>query len=172
MALNLPPQAYTRETLMQAFDWIRTQPKTIQELAQNSDTLVSIYMQARRRGGSLPLQNPVSAQNFKQDLKNLAEGLKQFEFEGGSSAIADAGVAVPQTPQQIPQPPPTMASPAHFAAAATQPTASPSLYDLNLDAKSLDAARKVQQKLNLSSENEALRLLIALGFEKVRELIK
>jgi len=162
--MNLPPQAYTRETLMLAFDWIRSQPKQIQELASTSDALVSIYMQARRRGGQFIPTNPVSAQSFKQDLKNLAEGLKQFDGADGQPSQTY------QTPQTQQPPQPTMplppAQPTYYAGATPATFES----DMALDAKSIDAARQVQQRFNLSSENEAIRLLIALGAEKFREM--
>ncbi|MEK6554485.1 MAG: hypothetical protein AABZ31_04540 [Bdellovibrionota bacterium] len=222
MSMNLPPQAYTRETLMMAFDWIRSQPKNIQELASTSDALVSIYMQARRRGGQYNT-TPVSSQSFKQDLKNLAEGLKQFDgaeqvpptqyqtpVQSPSlpqsappqapqiySTHPSANMMPPQMPQTQyappPQYPPVQALPnqsisahhppvQHYAppTPTAPPTAQQTYYaaatpasfesEPVLDAKSLDAARRVQARFNLSSENEAVRLLIALGFEKVREM--
>lgn len=170
MSLNLPPQAYTRETLMQAFDWIRTQPKQIQELAGTSDALVSIYMQARRRGGQFTPTNPVSAQSFKQDLKNLAEGLRQFD--GEESNTPSASVTAPVAPATAPAAPsqtlpPQQAQPQQAALSATRPA---STAKLPLDEKSLEAVRSVQQRFNLSSESEALRALIALGYEKFREM--
>jgi hypothetical protein len=211
--MNLPPQAYTRETLMLAFDWIRSQPKQIQELASTSDALVSIYMQARRRGGQFIPTNPVSAQSFKQDLKNLAEGLKQFDGADGMGVQAPPAAPHPSQTYQAPQT--QQASPQFYGAqqlppvpmpqaqpqmpsqqfmpqqqmpqqqVAPQPTmplpsaqqtyyagATPATFesDMALDAKSIDAARRVQQRFNLSSENEAIRLLIALGAEKFREM--
>jgi hypothetical protein len=215
--MNLPPQAYTRETLMLAFDWIRSQPKQIQELASTSDALVSIYMQARRRGGQFIPTNPVSAQSFKQDLKNLAEGLKQFDGADGMGVQAPpvaphpsqtyqapqtqqpspqfyGAQQLPPVPTQMPQAQPQMPTqqyvpqqqaPQQQVALPPQPTmplppAQPTYYagatpatfesDMALDAKSISAVRQVQQRFNLSSENEAIRLLIALGSEKFREM--
>ena len=219
--MNLPPQAYTRETLMLAFDWIRSQPKQIQELASTSDALVSIYMQARRRGGQFIPTNPVSAQSFKQDLKNLAEGLKQFDGADGMGVQAPPAAPhpsqslqnypppvqhqplqqpspqfygaqqLPPVPTQMPQAQPQMPTQQYVPQqqvqqqVAAQPTmplppVQQSYYagatsasfesDIALDAKSIDAVRRVQQRFNLSSENEAIRLLIALGSEKFREM--
>ena len=70
---NLPPQAYTREVLAQAFAWLKEQPQNIRELANNADALVSLYLQSRRNGGQLPTNTveataPVSSKNFKNDL--------------------------------------------------------------------------------------------------------
>ena len=172
MGINqLPPQAYTRETLMQAFDWIKTQPRQVQDLASSTDALVSIYMQARRRAGNHGVTHPVSSQSFKQDLKNLAEGLRQFEDDGAAAAadaaqttyVAPAGAPAMHASAQMAPPPPhysqsSQAQPQHTAVT-------------HLDGKSLEVVRLVQSRFNLSSENEALRMLISLGFEKVREIL-
>lgn len=233
MGINqLPPQAYTRETLMQAFDWIKTQPRQVQDLASSTDALVSIYMQARRRAGNHGVTHPVSSQSFKQDLKNLAEGLRQFEDDGtaaaadaaqttyvppagapqGSSAHASHHHQVPMQhqamaaqqapppqyqaaqfhappPQQM-APPPHQMPPQHHHQAQhipqqqiqpqhnppqqhSRPMANPYAADSavnHLDSKSIEVVRLVQSRFNLSSESEALRMLISLGFEKVREI--
>src|ERR1700733_1665405 len=88
---HLPPQAYTRDMLAAAYEWLRSQPSSIRELATSSDNLVSLYLQSRRRPNALNQLVPnskgegasamsgASGEAFKNDLKNLAEGLKQFE---------------------------------------------------------------------------------------------
>lgn len=200
MGINqLPPQAYTRETLMQAFDWIKTQPRQVQDLASSTDALVSIYMQARRRAGNHGVTHPVSSQSFKQDLKNLAEGLRQFEDDGTAAAadaaqttyVAPAGAHVVsahvvsaqaaavhhQMPVQQQAPPQQQGPLPQYQAAqfhsspqqmASPPQQIPQVSQL--DPKSVEVLRLVQSRFNLSSENEALRMLISLGFEKVREI--
>src|SRR5688572_24243925 len=79
-----PPQAYTREVLTTAFNWLQSQPDSVRRQATTPDSLVALYMRAQRHGSSslatsLQTEAPVSSQNFMSDLKNLAEGLKQFE---------------------------------------------------------------------------------------------
>lgn len=207
MGINqLPPQAYTRETLMQAFDWIKTQPQQVQNLASSTDALVSVYMQARRRAGSSPITHPVSSQSFKQDLKNLAEGLRAFDEESapaveGQSHAPQAPVPPPQMPIQQPmsyqapqaahasyappmnsiqqpqvqyQMPQYQMPPQQIQQPQIQPRTMPNPYNdaaANLlDSKSIEVVRLVQSRFNLSSEGEALRMLISLGFEKVREI--
>lgn len=77
---TLPPQAYTREILAIAFQWLQNQPESIRKLAQSPDALVGLYLRAQRYGHTSPEADaPVTSQNFVNDLKNLAEGLKQFE---------------------------------------------------------------------------------------------
>lgn len=77
---TLPPQAYTREILTSAFNWLQTQPESVKKLATTPDALVGLFMRAQRYGASsMEADAPISSQAFMSDLKNLAEGLKQFE---------------------------------------------------------------------------------------------
>ena len=152
MATSLPPpQAYTRDILAAAYEWLRSQPQSIRELATNSDNLVALFMQSKRRGGTvmpptMPAMPEVSSETFKQDLRALAEGFKQFE----QAPSASNNISV--TPVQ-----PT---------APVQPTIPPQ----SLDPRTLEMLRKTQSLCNLGSEREALRMLIALGYERIREL--
>ena len=43
---NLPPQAYTKEVLAQAFAWLQTQDEKVKHMAQSSDALVALYSTA------------------------------------------------------------------------------------------------------------------------------
>ncbi len=77
---TLPPQAYTREILAVAFQWLQSQPESIKKLAQTPDALVGLYLRAQRfSNATAETDAPISSQNFISDLKHLAEGLKQFE---------------------------------------------------------------------------------------------
>lgn len=124
---TLPPQAYTREILTAAFNWLQTQPESVKKLAITPDALVGLYMRAQRYGASsMEADAPVSSQVFMSDLKNLAEGLKQFEeprrviipppsavapplptFAIGAISAAQSHQATHQNqmPSQSPQPP-------------------------------------------------------------------
>jgi hypothetical protein len=196
---NLPPQAYTRDVLAAAYEWLRSQPASIRELATSSDNLVSLYMQSRRRpnamsqlipnskndsGGNSNAMSGAGAEAFKNDLKNLAEGLKQFEDHKSMMASAPPeyqppAVEIPHVNQSTsthhsapsyshvsqgisPQQTSTASQVTVTQVSTTQAT-------LTLDARSLDTVRKVQSLFNLSNEREALRLLIAVGLEKVKE---
>jgi hypothetical protein len=108
---TLPPQAYTREILTAAFNWLQTQPESVRKIATTPDALVGLFMRAQRYGNSsLEADAPVSSQNFMSDLKSLAEGLKQFEDPkdqrryaaqaAAAAAAAAAGIPAPTAPQQ------------------------------------------------------------------------
>jgi len=67
---TLPPQAYTREMLMQAYQWLRVQPESIKEMAVTPDALVSLFLKAKRSGdSSLESIAPISKENFRNDFK-------------------------------------------------------------------------------------------------------
>jgi hypothetical protein len=293
--MNFPPQAYTRDVLTAAYEWLRTQPNSIKELARDADSLVALYLKSRRNLGAISIapktQAPTdniranvasaleqailpggldelrgtveirsgSANAFKEDLKTLAEGLKQFEgektdhlsvpqtaaFAPSVSVMSMTQPSPPPTPspqqqaqslQQHQQPPPSrtthgphMPAPApqvtrsalHYPqsrtplqngpAGATISSASPVvaptptpiptdnmppvratvgsalasntiapaasgttnfMLDLtSLDPQSLMAIQMVQSKFNLSHPNEAIRLLISLGFDRAKEIL-
>ncbi|MCM2280423.1 MAG: hypothetical protein NDI61_01095 [Bdellovibrionaceae bacterium] len=97
---TLPPQAYTREILAVAFNWLQSQPESIKRLAQSPDALVGLYLRAQRYGHASPEADaPVTSQNFVNDLKNLAEGLKQFDRSEPGETLA-----TPILESQVPRP--------------------------------------------------------------------
>lgn len=144
MTMNpLPPQAYTRETLQRAYQWLLTQNSSIKEMASNQDILVSMYLKAQRNGDS-SLETP-SIQNFKKELKSLATMMGDFQ---------------PQPTTAIEQPAITVVASGPVPAAA----------NFSLDAFSLQAIADVKSSLNLSSDTEALRALIALGIKSFKKI--
>jgi hypothetical protein len=188
---NIPPQAYTRDTLVKAIEWMNSQPASLRERAGSADLIVSYYLQARRRMTAAQMEAPVSGESFKADLKHLAQDLKQFEepsapptqpnrafaqlqegpvpqmdfqnpFNPPRVVQPTAAPPPPSQPLQQPQPPPaTAASQAHL----------PKVVTWTLDPRSLAAARELMQRMNLSHETEALRMLVTLGSERMREVL-
>lgn len=168
MTTNVPPQAYTRETLVKAIEWLQGQPPAVRERATSADLVVSHYMQARRRANAFETETPVSAEVFKSDLRHLAEDMRQFEappppqhtpHRSPSFELPPELRVQPAPPRQQPQPqprPPVIEE----AAAVHWP----------VDPRTLAAAREIQQRLNLGSEVEALRLLVTFGAERARAL--
>jgi hypothetical protein len=264
---SAPPQAYTRETLAQAYIWLKSQPESIKDRAKNADALVSLYLHACRHGldvfkevSPAAADAPRSTENFRNTLKDLSEGFRQFDEpaetpakvshlnvapsrptsvshqappsistetnirphpetnslhanrnfsqdRGGSSSSQQRGpvtqhashssddemmsqqqvrVHQQQGPTQTPQPPrdPFPAYRAYLQddewARQTghsvsldppfPPFANPAS-ELTVDSRSHEILRRVRRKMNLSSENEALRMLISLGFERLRDIV-
>ena len=148
MTMNpLPPQAYTKDTVVQAYAWLQSQPESIKELATTPDTLVSLFLKAKLQGNAA-LERP-SIQNFKNELKSLAGMMGEFDE--------------PEVRAQIPVSPIAAAPGKPVPTLASAPSS-------QLDAKSLEAIRFVQTEFNLSNENEALRLLIATGLKTLKSI--
>jgi hypothetical protein len=187
---NIPPQAYTRDTLVKAIEWMNSQPASLRERAGSADLIVSYYLQARRRMTAAQMEAPVSGESFKADLKHLARDLKQFEEPSAPPTQPNRAFAqlqegpVPQmnfqdpfNPPRVVQPPPQTLPPPHQQPQPTPsaPAASqahlPKVMTWTIDPRSLAAARELMQRMNLSHETEALRMLVQLGLERMREVI-
>lgn len=151
----LPPQAYTKDILQRAYTWLLSQSPSIKALASSQDMLVSLYLKAQR-DGEASLEAP-SIQNFKQELKSLANMIGDFST---APAVAPASTA---TAAYSPS--------ASYAAGASASASAPIVVSsLGLDAQSSNALNEVRVALNLSSDVEALRALIALGYKQFKKI--
>ena len=157
MTMNpLPPQAYTKETLQKAYTWLLTQSASVKELASSQDMLVALYLKAQR-SGEASLEAP-SIQNFKQELKSLSNMMGDFSSNSSAhvNTLNQINVAIP--PQAMPQ--------VHNHHNTSQPQQLINALDQN----SLNALSEVKNTLNLSSDAEALRALISLGFKQFKKI--
>lgn len=153
MAVNpLPPQAFTKETLQKAYAWLLTQNSSIKEMANTQDMLISLYLKAQR-GGDAALETP-SIQNFKQELKSLANLMGDLQTTPTAQPAQTQATFTSQTshPASTPQYAPTSSTLSQ------------------LDGNSLNALAEVRNTLNLSSDIEALRALIALGYKQFKKI--
>lgn len=200
MAMNpFPPQAYTQETLIKAFQWLQNQSPQIKALATTPDLLVSLYLKAQLQG-SEALERP-SLHNFKNELKSLAGMIGEFETTPAAEALTEAALtkmAHPSNQGAAPQGHPAGtqtsaagngSSPAGATSASTrsstsraEPTpraeasrpahegAKPSSEHplMELDSRSWKMIQEVKVQFNLSSEAEALRLMISTAHLKLK----
>ncbi|MBX3016651.1 MAG: hypothetical protein KF767_02085 [Bdellovibrionaceae bacterium] len=189
MATNpFPPQAYTRDTLIKAFEWLQTQSPQVRELATTNDLLISLFTKSQMQGKDA-LELPQLA-SFKNELRSLAGQMGKFEEEAAPAApIATPSPAATMTgaatapPMATPKPPvtapvataptplPTAAPPAQGQISlnmATRPAA-PNV-NLVLDPKSQAWLEEIQRELNLESPAEALRLAVSVGYGRLSEL--
>ena len=136
MPMNpLPPQAYTKATLVLAYSWLQHQSDKIKEVATTPDVLVSLYLKAKLQGDNA-LERP-SIQNFKNELKSLAGMMGEFE-------IVETSGPTPSVRMRSHQP--EMPTSQSVAAAAASVSAAPSvsaaaqtaaIFLQNLDARSV-----------------------------------
>ena len=165
MAVNpLPPQAYTKETLQRAYSWLLTQSASIKEMASSQDMLISLYLRAQRNGDA-SLETP-SIQNFKQELKSLAGIMGDLQVPAPSPTLAAAA-----TQHTVNHSVPTHPTTSHSIPAGTSYAMPATIPGLGaLDAGSIQAISEVKQILNLSTDVEALRALIALGHRQFKKM--
>lgn len=189
---TLPPQAYTREVLAHAFNWLQGQNDAVKTLAQTPDTLVSLYLQAKRKG-DLTFDESIPSESFRSQLKTLATDLQQFvpakpaetETVGNLTFDNARPSASFQTPTSAYNPPLPL-QPTNYQAPVQQPVhptsnqqtymqqphRSPSTHQSQFDSRTLEILQKVRHHFNLSSDAEALRMLVTLGFERIHNLIE
>ena len=190
MTVNpLPPQAYTKETLQKAYTWLLTQSANVKEMASTQEMLVSMYLKAQRSGDAA-LETP-SIQNFKQELKSLATMMGDLQPPANNSFANNSHYSQPNIsttgPSQVSSHFPSTApsqnarqshQPSHSANLGVSgmpqsfiPNTPPSSGLLGfLDEHSLRAVQDIKSTLNLSSDVEALRALISLGYKQFRKM--
>lgn len=196
-SIHLPPQAYTRETLALAYEWLKKQPPSIREIAKSADDLVALYKQSlRHRTGSLVQAIDSSAvslsnETFKSELKHLAEGIKKFEEPSPGNKNPRPLIsqsqelcppenedvinffAEPDTRPQTPNLSVSTETPPQIGGVKTHHLSdlnSKSQVFSNMDSKTREMLEIVKVKLNLSHEQEALRMLVVLGFERIQNI--
>jgi hypothetical protein len=138
-------------------------------VATTPDQLVSLYLKSSRGGVTQESLERPSVQNFKSELKNLAGMMGDLEKKNAPTepTYYQHPVPPPQPPQTHSQPQPTYVAPPPPTPASTAPQVSKSLDDIT---QSL--IREVKTELNLSSDQEALRMLVKIGYQKVQSLYK
>ncbi len=167
-----PPQAYTKETLLKAYNWLQNQSDAVREVATTPDQLVSLYLKSSRGGVTQESLERPSVQNFKSELKNLAGMMGDLEKKNAPTEPTYYQHPQPPQQQQSYTPPtqqqnytPAQQPLATQPAVAVHPTKS-------LDEMTQSLIREVKTELNLSSDQEALRMLVKIGYQKVQSLYK
>ncbi len=198
MSTDLPPEAYTRETLQEAFDGLQSQPDVVRNSVHTPDRLVSLFRKSQRLSDH---DHPVSSKKFISDLKNLASSLDQFDgrprsfempqipqaqpsphtnpqdFQQSLNQMREQQPLAPAMPKasQVVEPEPP--SPSQFATsqrttetvrrASFELTTKETVTDgIKIDELTKQRVQSVRERFNLSSEEEALRLLVSIGYEK------
>lgn len=211
--IKMPPQAYTKEVLAAAFDWLADQPEYVRQKIASSDDLVGTYLKSTRLKTEFN-RDLSSAKNFRNELQDLAQNLKQFEekeekpkpqpvverferneipeslmqsFATPSNSIPASSMPSSFNPaavtlskeaqifkptQHIPMSEEKeMVRPQSVApiAAKAQKLADGEVV-FKIDQKTQKALDLAKDKLNLSSDSEALRVLVSLGEKHLKKL--
>lgn len=170
MTMNpLPPQAYTKETLLKAYQWLMLQNSSIKEMATTPDILVSLYLKTTR-DGQHALDRP-SIQNFKNELKSLAGIMGELDRPPNQNpmpipTVTHQAQIVSPSPLQTP----TQTQVSYTEKTLTAMTHKPDVMDF-FDSSTKKMIHEVREDLNLSSDYEALRFLIKIGYTRAKTLL-
>ncbi len=167
----LPPQAYTKETLSKAFDWLQYQPDQVKQVAVSPDVLVGLFLKAQRQGlDHIDVDAPVSSKRFLSDLKNLKKDMAQFDDGSGSTQTLSPpqvmSHSAPSSMQNSVQTQVTQTTTVSETKSMNVNSSAASLLGA-LDAQSLQSIRIVQERFNLSTPQEALRMIVAVGTKQI-----
>lgn len=166
------PQAFTTRDMSEAYKWLQSLPPTIREEMKSMEQVVSLYLRAKRFGGSVPTTDelnqapkfhteteaPKSSQDFQKALKGLKHELEQFDFAPSPQPPQAQAPANTQTSNESAEPP-------------LPPQSTPNiLSSLRLDPKSRQIVNEVRESLNLSSDMEVIRMSLVLAHKKLKDL--
>ena len=188
---TFPPQAYSKETISEAFMWLQSQPEDVKSKATHTEALLSLYLRNKSQKywaakTNTSINNGTS--HFNDELQEIALNLSPSQAQTTSQPYTNgANEHVPETHvQESSTVEPAFNKPPHSLNGSSQSvlpnsqgnkeehhvldTKKPTIEDV-LDTKSLNLLRRTQVKLNLSSNKEAARLLICLGFEQIKSLL-
>lgn len=203
---RIAPQAYTKEVLASAFDWLSRQPEHIKKSIRTSDDLVGLYLKSTRLKEGRPSSNLSqtengssadlsSAKSFRNELQGLALNLKQFEdkpeeapasssqvssylhelnlmmntqADGGSSTATNSSVNHGKNlnSDYVKASTPELAKEGVDAV----PIDNADTVLLKLDKKTMGAINLAKERLNLSSNTEAIRVLVSLGEKHLKKV--
>lgn len=184
---KMPPQAYTKETLQEAFEWWSEQSDDLRSQIQDKDDLVGYFLKSRGETPYTPKSTEgftrTAKESFSTELKGLAKNLEDFEdYRGPTNQPRKVNVTrehklemepsfqmpfpdlsktlVPASDDRSPQ----------AASSALKPKTNLQNSFYKLDPQSKATVQKAKEALNLSSEDEALRALISLGKSRIKSL--
>lgn len=169
---GIPPQAYTTETLHRAYKWLITQPESVRSKGKDPDSIVRMYLHALKYGDPQPEPQEakvdstfLGSKEFKAELQDLARGLSQFEDAQKLEKTPTPTVSPVMPPSP---PPPRVHTP---AAQVSNPVHTPPSQVASemgqLHPKAMLTVRRVQERFALSSEWDAVNLLIIVGAERL-----
>lgn len=162
------------------------QPETMRTETTRADSMR--VETSRVESSRMENEAPVSSQNFLSDLRQINEALRQFDSPGaqpmslghtgsytGSHTAQAPHVSIPQVSatQQtvIHSSPPAAHVHIHNSVPAPQATAHAGSIGMALNGRTQSILMEVRERLNLSSETEALQMLVAIGYKQLKPLI-
>lgn len=190
-----PAAVYGRGDLQAAFNWLVNQPEHIRKQASDPDRLMTLYYRSSGRpelarpepspqeSSRMETEAPVSSQNFISDLRQINEAMRQFDRPPGhGSSNSSASVSTSTSHMSGPTMSPSMASALSQSAAHAEVKAQPkysaavpssigSAHPSTTPPATAAIISEVREKLNLSSDAEAINALVAIGYKSLKPLL-
>ena len=138
MTLDLPPEAFTKKTLQEACSWLEDQPEELRNMIHTKERLVGLYQKSKRLK---EWSDFTSSEKFIHDLKNLIQS-----ENSDNDKLSRKSINLEKDSKKL--------------------VKEDSENQVELDTLSRKRVDEVKKRFNLTSNSEALRLLISLGFEK------
>lgn len=181
----IAPQAYTKETLSKAFDWLQHQPQNVREVATSPDILVNLFLRAQRQGlNRIDADAPNSARKFIEDLNSLKKDMAQFEEtpqQKAATLLPPIPLSTPAHNSSLSFPSAgtaqkTVPTPPHYESSVSQKTTINTAQSITIDRTTTEShldetssrlVEEIQQRFNLSSTQEVLRLMITVAHKQI-----
>jgi hypothetical protein len=136
--------------------------------------MVALYLRAKRLGDTPFTESaPVSEKAFRENLKSIASELQNFEpmtRQSVSTTQNGANIIYNQAQPKLQNLEIKEVVQSITTTTATASNSETGL-DIDLDPESWSRLTEVKQRLNLSHEREALRMLLVLGYEKLQKMM-
>ncbi len=173
---NFPPQAYSKETISEAFMWLQSQPDEIKKRATHTEALLSLYLKNKSQKYWAAKTNTSinnSVNDFNDQLQEIALEVSPNQTQphaNGNTLITEPDFNNPLSHRLND---PSHSTTVNFINKKEEGHTLDTKQDIEdmLDEKSLTSLHRTKAKFNLSSNKEAARLLISLGFEQVKSLM-
>lgn len=163
-----PASVYGRGDLQSAFNWLVNQPEHVRKQASDPDRLMTLYYRSsgrpemiRGETARIETEAPVSGQNFISDLRQINEAMRQFDGPTSQATVHTSSSSHYASASSVSAP--------HVQAPAAPSVTSPVVS--NSPGKTQAIVNEVREKLNLSSDAEALNALVAIGYRSLKPLL-
>lgn len=100
-AKDFPPQAYTKETVSEAFTWLQSQPDEVKKQATQTHQLIALYLKDKsQQYWTSKTKTPV--EDFKSQLQDMAQNhadskTKKTPHQNTTSTLTTSNNELPQT---------------------------------------------------------------------------
>jgi hypothetical protein len=178
---GIPPQAFSKQDILKAMEWLEKQSDQVRSLATNADALMGLYKKALIYGDSfVDKQSPVSEGSFRSELKDIAERLGSFD-EASNNAPPMTAKKVSQVSPLTYQVEPTeersltqdMIQKENIKISIQrqmQTTKEEGFNIQTLDSLTQSRVKEIRTRFNLSKDEEAIRMLVTVGYEKLQNI--